>query len=196
MSDLVLDGRAYDLDMSEVVAPQLASEAEYLALEPAGDTRYELLDGVIVAMTGASKRHNQVSLSLAFALRALAAPTSCRVSMEGVRLRAGATRHYYPDVMVACESTEDTYAEDAPCLLAEVLSPSTRWVDERHKRIAYLTLPSLRHYLLIDLEQQIVEHHHRADGNAEWSLQLVRPGDRIELSYPAGVVTVDEILAG
>jgi hypothetical protein len=48
---------------------------------------------------------------------------------------------YYPDVMVACGEQADPYYESTPCLLAEILSPSTR--DTTTERSA-LPSPSTR----------------------------------------------------
>jgi Uma2 family endonuclease len=44
------------------------SVEEYLALERAAETRNELLDGEIFAMSGASRRHNQIVVNLVAAL--------------------------------------------------------------------------------------------------------------------------------
>jgi Uma2 family endonuclease len=175
-------------------APQLATEAEYLAMLESSGERFELIDGVIVAMTGASKRHNEVAGNLFVALRGLAAGGPCRVFMEGVRLRAADQRHYFPDVMVACEPSDDAYAEDEPCLLAEVMSPSTRWVDDRHKMTVYRAIPSLRHYLLIDLEEGAIEHHRRATPDAEWGVRILMAGSTLRVDCPAGEIAVSEVL--
>jgi Putative restriction endonuclease len=83
------------------------SEDEYVAFELAADTKHEFVDGVVRAMTGASIRHNRVALNLAVALRGAAGDGPCEVSIEGVRLRINAKRHYYPDVMVCCDEPDD-----------------------------------------------------------------------------------------
>jgi len=45
---------------------------------------------------------------------------------------------FYPDVMVVCEDkTDNPYYTESPILLVEVLSKSTRRIDETIKRVAY-----------------------------------------------------------
>jgi len=49
--------------LSHAITP-LISEQDYLALEMHSDVRHEYIDGHIFAMTGASRRHNQIMLSI------------------------------------------------------------------------------------------------------------------------------------
>ena len=125
------------------------SEDEFVAFELASPQRHEFVDGVIRAMTGASIRHNDVAGNLFVALRAAAKGTRCKVNIEGVRLKVNSRRHYYPDVMVNCEDPSDSHTQSAPCLIAEVLSPTTTSIDRGEKRISYMAMPSLRHLLQI-----------------------------------------------
>ncbi len=58
---------------------------------------------------------------------------------------------YYPDVSVTCKPNADSETfQDNPVLIIEVLSETTRRLDDSEKRDAYLTIPSLRHYLLLE----------------------------------------------
>lgn len=181
--------------MSEAVA-SLMTEDEFVAFELASAERHELVDGVVRAMTGASIRHNDVALNLAMLLRRAATGTGCRVNIEGVRLRVNSRRHYYPDVMVTCEPADDPYAQSAPCLIAEVLSPTTASIDRGEKRLAYLAMPSLRHLLLIDLEAEAVEHVWRRDAGDAWFFELGGAGGVLHLTCPVEVaIEVDAVLA-
>ena len=66
--------------------------------------------------------------------------------------------------MVVCEpnSPNETF-HDKPVVIAEVISEATRRTDEGEKRVAYLTIPSLMTYLLIETDQPRVVVHQRAD---------------------------------
>ncbi len=172
------------------------SEDDYVVAELASTERHEFVDGIIRAMTGASIRHNDVALNLAVALRAVAKGTGCKVNIEGVRLKVNSRRHYYPDVMVTCEEASDMHAHSSPCLVAEVLSPTTTAVDRGEKRIAYMAMASLRHLLLIDLEAGNIEHQWRSNSDDPWFFELGVPGTDLHLTCPAvATVCVDDILA-
>ncbi len=67
---------------------------------------------------------------------------------------AGRTRFYYPDVSVVCNSNPPTESyQDQPVVIFEVLSRSTRRIDQGEKRDAYLTIPSLMAYALVEQEE-------------------------------------------
>ena len=172
------------------------SEDEFVAFELTNPQRHEFVDGVIRAMTGASIRHNDVALNLAMALRVAAKGTRCKVNIEGVRLKVNSRRHYYPDVMVSCEEPNDTHSQSAPCLIAEVLSPTTTSIDRGEKRISYMAMPSLRHLLLIDLEAGNIEHQWRAKAEDPWFFEIGIPGSTLQLTCPSATsISVDDILA-
>lgn len=171
-------------------------EQAYVETEARSPVRHELIGGRTVAMSGASRQHNHVAMNCGFALRSMAAGSSCRTSMETVRLRVDESNSFYPDIMVACEPNDDTHAEHRPCLIAEILSPSTSWVDNGRKRAVYMELDSLRHYLLVDLQNQLIEHLWRDRSETEWTRTLHGVGDHLELRCPKGALTVDSVFAG
>jgi Uma2 family endonuclease len=139
------------------------SVEEYLDRESRSPFRHEFVGGVMHVMVGGSKRHNEVTLNIASTFRNSARTAGCQTYMSDVRLQVG-ERYYYPDVMVACE--DDPSGEDInvtePCVLVEVSSPSTVDIDRREKMAAYLTIPSLEQYLIVDHERNEVEVHVRA----------------------------------
>jgi Uma2 family endonuclease len=99
--------------------------------------KHEYVDGEVFAMSGVTRRHNAIVGNIYMRLRTAARGGPCRVHFTEVRLRANPVI-YYPDVMVACgEPPDDERIEDAPCLVAEVLSPSTRATDRREKLLVY-----------------------------------------------------------
>lgn len=181
--------------MPAVPLPLRSTEAEYLALEMASPERNELIDGVIVAMAGASKLHNMVAGNLFSLLRTMAAPHGCETYIEGVRLRIDDATHVYPDVMVVCEDNDDEYAVSNPCMVAEVLSPSTSWVDHGRKRIAYLRIASLRDYLLINTVDSVAEHYTRSSAESAFTYTVVAQGETVKLSCPPGSFSLDAIFS-
>ncbi|MGH7138450.1 MAG: Uma2 family endonuclease, partial [Pirellulales bacterium] len=73
-------------------------------------------------------------------------------------------RFYYPDASVICRPNPQTASyQDEPAVLAEVLSRRTRRIDEGEKKEAYLTIPSLGVYLLIEQDAPAVVVFRRAE---------------------------------
>jgi Uma2 family endonuclease len=73
-------------------------------------------------------------------------------------------RFYYPDVSVICRSNPPTDSfQDEPALLVEVLSRGTRRIDEGEKKDAYLTIPSLSVYILIEQDMPAAVVYRRTD---------------------------------
>ena len=165
---------------------QWLEESDYLAREAAAAERHEYVAGVACAMAGASARHNRIALNVAATLRTAARGTGCGVYVSDVKLRIGGGRvYYYPDVMLSWEpAAPDTLVMDAPCLLAEVLSPSTMAIDTREKLQAYCAIPSLRYYLLADSERVGVTYYLRGS-DGEWLAASLDPGEHIDIECDA-----------
>jgi Uma2 family endonuclease len=139
---------------------------EYLTLERQSETRNEYWDGEIVAMTGASLRHNRISLNVATALHNQLRDSGCTVLAHDMRLRIRAANVFtYPDVVVYCgEPQLDDAAMDTllnPVLIVEVLSKSTEDYDRGKKFVYYRALPSLVEYVLVAQDRPHVEHFTR-----------------------------------
>jgi Uma2 family endonuclease len=94
------------------------------------------------------------------------------------------TRFYYPDGMVVCNPNpaEDTF-QDQPVVIAEVISEATRRTDEGEKREAYLTIPTLMAYMLIETDQPRVVLYIRTEtgfvANVYEGLDAILPLDAI-----------------
>ena len=156
---------------------------EYLALERETEIRHEYLDGEIVAMGGASRRHNRLVLNLGAVLLAHLRGTPCRIDANDLKvIVAAANRVYYPDLVVSCSDLGDEiddYTESHPCLIAEVLSPSTETIYRTEKRMNYQRLDSLEDYVLIAQNEPRVEVYSRAlDG---WTCTAYGADERILL---------------
>ena len=147
-------------------------DGTYLGLEAGAVQKSEYVNGETYLMAGASARHNRISINLTVKLNAALRETPCEVFMADMKLRI-AEHHvfYYPDVMLTCEEDGHPLYREAPCLIAEVLSPATAGIDEREKWLHYRDIPSLRYYLLIDAERRHARLRSRdADGWLEQTL--------------------------
>ena len=165
--------------MTEPVGKSFVSVEEYLKNEHDGQARHEYVDGQIYAMTGGSVYHNRIALALAAYLRSRLA-TRCDVFMSDMKVQ---TRQafYYPDVMVVCDPLDkDSYTKTQPLLIAEIISPNSRTIDEREKRVAYLGLESLVEYLLIEQDRAEVRLL-RKNMEVKWMDIQFGPDDVIHL---------------
>jgi len=163
---------------------QISSD-EYLRGEDIASTKHEYLDGRVYAMAGASERHNQIAGNVFFRLKSVMRGKPCRVFISDMKLRdRGSNIFYYPDVMLVCDPDDDhPQYKERPCLIVEVLSPSTATIDRREKWRTYRDMPSLSDYLLIDSEQVAVEvYSRRADGC--WQSALLETGEVLNIDCP------------
>lgn len=153
--------------MATVSSKQLITVADYLAGELVSQTKHEYLGGVIYAMAGARNLHNRIAGNLFGALYTKLRGKPCEPYNSDTKVRIHLSTHvrfYYPDASVICDPNppEDSF-QDQPALIAEVLSRKTRRLDEGEKKDAYLTIPSLSVYLLVEQEAALVTVYRRND---------------------------------
>ena len=81
-----------------------------------------------------------------------------------------------------------------PVPTVEVVSPSSRGVDRGAKLASYFSLPSVRHYLIVDIDSQVVIHHRREDeGRIE--VQILHDG-LLTLDPPGLAIDIRDIFDG
>jgi Uma2 family endonuclease len=174
------------------------SVREYLALEKSATVRHEYVAGETYALAGASDRHNRISGNIFARLWGAARGGTCRIYMSDMKLRASENIFYYPDVMVVCgppEPGNPDFQRD-PCLVVEVLSPSTEQIDRREKLLAYENIPSVGAYLVVSQDIRRVERHFRDEDGLWRKADLVDRG-RFSVPCPPGTeLTLDEVYEG
>jgi Uma2 family endonuclease len=148
---------------------------EFLRWDDGTDTRYELIDGVPVAMAPSAEAHRILSVRLVSRIDAkLAGRRPCNVQFEpGVVRPDRADSYYVPDIAVTCEPNEPgRQAMVAPKLIVEILSPNTERSDRRVKLPAYQIVESVREIMLIDTDNHHAELYRRE--NNHWGIELIR----------------------
>ena len=166
------------------------TETDFLAGEELAERKSEYVDGEVYAMAGGSARHNKISGNLYVKLHTTTRGTPCEVFMADMKIKVDAHRaFYYPDVMLTCpQGDEHPLYRNAPCLIAEVLSPSTANIDEREKWLHYRDIPTLKYYLLIDSETRHARIRTRdADG---WLEQTLDENDIVALECEGVMTTI------
>ncbi len=157
--------------------------------------RAELVNGVVYLMTGAAPRHNKVTVNAILALGAAARTLGCELFANDMAIQISEKTVYFPDVAVTCSTADETLrTRTNPCLIIEVLSPSTGSIDQREKRIAYEQLASMRDYLIVDPDECTVEHHRRVVED-RWSRATAHVSDII-VDTCLGTLTVADLFIG
>ena len=122
---------------------------EYLTWERKQPFKNEYHDGQIIAMSGASRPHNRITVDITVQLSNQLMGADCEVFSGDMRVRTNPTvSYFYPDIIVVCG--EPRFEDDIfdtllnPILVVEVLSPSTAGYDRGEKFEHYKQLASLQ----------------------------------------------------
>lgn len=163
----------------------------YLNDELACDTKREYVQGRVVAMAGASKNHQRIIANLMRLFGNHLLNTPCEPFDSDIKVRVSDLAFFYPDVIISCEteSNNDYYTEQ-PLIIVEVLSKSTRKIDETIKRHLYQTLPSLQEYILIEQEFVDIEICRRSQS---WQSEHYFMGDEVSFNAIDLTVSVNTI---
>lgn len=149
--------------MGELAEKIEVSPEAYLEMERKVETRNEYIDGCILAMGGASRRHNQIVFNLARIIGNQLENQPCAAYVSDMRVKVRETGMYaYPDLVAVCDEPRFEDAQlDAllnPSLIVEVLSASTEAYDMGEKFAHYRRLSSLSEYVLVAQDKVRVEH--------------------------------------
>jgi Uma2 family endonuclease len=156
---------------------------EYFAWEEQQIERHEYIDGEVYAMSGGTIIHSQISSNFNRLLGNHLRGSGCRTLNSDARVSILASSHYvYPGVSITCDERDKTTPKyiTYPCLIVEVLSPSTEAYDRGNKFKLYRRNPCLQEYVLVDAETMAIELFRKTDGES-WQIIDYEPGDMVEL---------------
>lgn len=183
------------------IATKLSFE-DYLTYADGTDTRYELVDGVLVPMNPPRATHAKLARFLYAVLSQVIATADLPwiVSWDyGVRTHVRHAR--LPDLTVLTQDQEDSLIasdaeavlEEAPMIAIEIVSPSTSSDDYRHKRSEY-AVTGIPEYWIVDRQLHRVTVLTLVDGLYEESVFLA--GQSIQsLVLPQLSLPVDDLFA-
>lgn len=155
--------------------------------------KYEFSNGLVYAMAGASRNHNQVAMNFAGLLFMQLRGGKCRVSQSDMKVGINfnnESHFYYPDVQVSCEDEDNKYYNTSPCLIVEVLSESTARIDRNEKLTAYRQLPSLQEYVLCSQDFPAIEIYRRS---TNWTVERFTAGQTVTLESVGYELVLDEL---
>lgn len=179
--------------MSTLTAQTHLTSEEYLTWERKQPFKNEYHNGQIVAMSGAGRSHNRITVDITIQLGNQLMNSECEVFASEMRVRTSPEiSYFYPDVIVVCgeprfeDDTFDTLLN--PMLVIEVLSPSTAAFDRGEKFEHYKQIASLQEYILVSQNNVRVEYYRRQ--GSQWShntfehLEDMLPLASIECTLP------------
>lgn len=161
---------------------QLMTPQEYIQWEEQQPFKYEYINGEVFAMTGGTIPHNDIALNLASALKNHFRGKGCKVQIADAKVGVSLQGPFhYPDVMVSCDPLDQRARKVIyhPCLIVEVLSPSTEAFDRGKKFRHYRRIDTLKEYVLIDADKMNVECY-RLNENEKWELTSYSVEETIE----------------
>ncbi len=156
---------------------------EYRILEEKSEVRHEYNNGQITEMTGGTINHNSILLNIIFLLKLSLRDTNYNIYSSDLRLFIPSyNKGTYPDIMII--DGEPLLHDDRqdevlnPCLIMEVLSPSTENYDRSDKFFYYRSIPELKEYLLISQLEYYIEYYQKIAEN-QWLLEEFKGQEQI-----------------
>lgn len=148
------------LEPTDRLQPLVVTPEEYESLPE--NRLLELVDGVVHAMTPATRLHQEITDGLKLALRRLSPEEVVVVREQELRMRDDLRR--VPDLMVIMAESDGRqrywFAPAETLLVVEVVSPHTETVDRLHKAAEYAAA-GVEHYWRIETRPGVEVHTHQ-----------------------------------
>ena len=153
--------------MAGLQQTNLISVEDYLHNELESPIKHEYLSGRVYERDDTSNRHNDIAMNAASGLGHQLRGKPCRPQNSDTKVRvlfSGSVNFYYPDLSISCERNDGNESfQDKPVVIMEVLSKSTMRRDTSEKMFAYLSIPSLKVYLIVEQDKPAVTVHRRQE---------------------------------
>src|ERR1043165_636300 len=161
---------------------QYHTPEEYFELDRKAEYKSEYINGLIPAVSAASREHNLITFNLTTPLDTQLKGRPCEAYGSDMRVKGSPRLYTYPAITVVCgephfdDKQRDTLTN--PTVIIEVLPPSTEGYARHIKFAHYRELPSLTDYVLVAEDNMTVEHFVRSgDRAAQWLLSKLSDPD-------------------
>ena len=175
-------------------SPRFTPE-EYFAWEAQQLERHEYMDGEVYAMSGGTIDRGDIAGNFLSLLKIHMRGRGCKTLNSDCRVSiVGSTKYVYPDISATCDERDKATPQyiTYPCLIIEVLSPSTEAYDRGNKFKMYRQNPSLQEYVLVSTDAVEIELFRKIDGD-NWKIINDRAGDIVELKSVNLTVSIEQI---
>ena len=168
------------------------TNADYVAMTPPANSgpRYQLINGVLVEMSGATLAHQSFLLELSLELSAQVRATSIgRIVIAPYDVHIDRYNTFQPDLMYVSNDRlhilEQLAATGSPDVVVEILSDSTRRRDLNEKLPVYAA-NGVREVRIVDLDAITVTVH-SGDGSAFAPVRTFAASDTLTSNAMPGV---------
>jgi Uma2 family endonuclease len=139
--------------MNIAVQPPHMSVPAFLQWVKEQEGRFELKDGAVRMMTGATRGHARLCGRFLVVLEGRLPASAFTVMASDIAVRVGDDIRY-PDIVVEASGGDDRgLVSEQPFVIVEVLSPSSIQIDMREKAEEYLSLSSLHAYVVASQDE-------------------------------------------
>ncbi len=162
--------------------PRLTPD-EYFAWEEGQNCRHEYIGGEVYAMSGGTINHSEIAGNFLALLKTHLRGRGCKTLNSDARVNIqGSSDYVYPDLSVTCDARDQASSQfiTYPCLIIEVLSPTTEAYDRGHKFRRYRRNSSLEDYVLVEANSMTIDLYHKGS-DGKWDIFDYRAGDMVEL---------------
>jgi Uma2 family endonuclease len=142
------------------------SLAEFIEFAEASrdEGKWELIDGVPIMQASPIWRHQLIVRNVLLDLSIQGEEQNAQWdALPGLGTKVGEPNNLpVPDIIVRPRREMEGWIAADALMVVEVLSPDTRSRDLKRKPALYASVPSLRHYLIVDPKKPLVILHDRA----------------------------------
>jgi len=182
--------------MSEAVSHRMSLD-EFWEWQTGQEDRYELIDGEPRATAGAQQQHDRIVTNALIAIGVHVRGGPCRVFTADQTVVTKSANGRRPDLGVDCGPLEPTSMQaTSPRIVFEVLSRSTRTLDQVGKLDEYKQVDSMEQIVLVDPNEPSVIFWPRS-ADRSWLQTILTGRDAI---LPLGTIGLDlplsELYAG
>jgi Uma2 family endonuclease len=183
--------------MKLAITDRRVTRDEYLEGELISEMRHEFVAGNVYAMSGGTLDHQRIAGNFMRIAGNQLAGKSCFPTGSDFKLNVnlgnGDEAFYYPDGMIICVPVPgNALFTDSPSVILEVLSPTTRRIDEVQKLRDYITIPTLQTYILAETDSPLLTLHRR-DGAGFRRETLSGPDAVLELPEAGVTISLAEL---
>jgi Uma2 family endonuclease len=186
----------YSDDMQPSSLAKIAPE-EFFAWVAGQEERYELVDGEVVMMAGAGRRHDHIVVNLITAVNLQTRGGPCQTFTGDTYVSTSPSSRRMPDLGIDCGTPDEaSLMADKPTLVVEVLSPTTAGFDVTVKLAEYQSIASLDYILFVDTESPKAHLYSRGDDRVWMDTVVVGLDASVELAKLNVSLELKDVFAG